>query len=453
MHFQKNAPGKYTARFEFSIGTAVGLLLLLAFTCLLGTFPTEFIADKVPGFAVANALIRLTRFAGGRDLYGSPFFLFLLACVFVFLAEAVLRQLRILLSNKESLVSQAVFPALPLTIQLHRNGEEARKKTAAALKFLGVTPTLPPKGPAPAPFSFHSVKNGFGVWGAVGVHVGLLVVLAAGLVTMLGADVREVDIREGASLYLPRERVNLGLEKFSIIPYPGKDDVKQYESRFLLKGEKGGRRYETLRVNHPLKIGHTKIFQMRYRVEVPRVEVMVYKDEKPLKRVTLQKGEALELPEAGLSVRYGEVVPDFRISRSGQVFSAGSMFRNPAVRFFIRAGGATAQKEESRWVFQDLLRMHEKEKGGPWDFSIVKIHKVYYSGVRVSHDPGIPWAYTGYVILAFFAFLSSFAIPRFLRVDIRPGVERTEISLQALSRRDTPCLLEELDRLAGRISS
>jgi cytochrome c biogenesis protein len=419
---------------------AVVLLVGIAAVAILGTFPTEFIPKDVPGAWIANALIGLTRFCGGRALYRSPFFILLLACLAVSLIETLVRQFRGFF-HSEKIISRP--SGVVREVSLEASLEEALKKIRSAAAGCHYQPVSLGQGKE-SKERFQLTKNGFGVWGPLGVHLGVLIVLLGGLVTFLTGEVKEVQVREGETLYLDHEKINLRLDKFSVIPYPGKEQTQEYLSRFTIKDGKGERQRLDLRVNHPLKIGLTKIFQMRYRVEAPRLELLLYQEGKPVRTAMLEAKNELKMPDTGLTLRYEEVIPNFRITRGGEVFSMSAHFINPAVRLYVNG--------KPRWVFGEVLKKH-RSADNPWDFSIQKIHKVYSSGLRVSRDPGIGFAFFGFVVLVFGSFLSSFAIPRVIGVNVEFQGQGCRIFFEGLSVRDPAGIAEEIDRLMSQIGN
>lgn len=290
---------------------------------------------------------------------------------------------------------------------------------------------------------FHLVKNTFGLWGPRGVHLGVIVILLGGLISFLKADIRDVELREGQELFLPQEKAALKLEKFAIIPYAGSENVEQYKSHFLVKWEDKKRRYQDLGVNHPMKLGSTKIFQMRYRVEVPRIELTIFKEGALVSGLLLNQGEASTVATVPFVIRYEDVVPDFKMGPVGEVFSTGTFFRNPAVKLFLKDKLSADSQEESRWAFQDFLPGHE-EKGKIWDFRITKIYKSFYSGLRLSYDPGKPVVYLGYLLVVISVFLSSFAIPRTISVSMQELDGKGRIVFEGLSKRDPLGLEDEM---------
>ncbi|MBI2094729.1 MAG: cytochrome c biogenesis protein ResB [Candidatus Omnitrophica bacterium] len=415
---------------------AIFLIFAVALFSLLGTFPTVPVSADTRGASLANGLIALTRFTGGRALYGSPCFLGLLGLLAVFLVGISLRQGSAWRTAEDQVRDQA--PSAVLRFGL--SDARIRGCVSLALSELRFKPAR----------AGIVVKNRFGVWGPLGVHLGVLVVLLAGLMTYLWADVREVEIREGESLPLPREGITMRLDKFSILPYPGKDQAQQYVSRFTIKDDKGRRGPRELRVNHPLLLGATKIFQMRYRLEVQGLELEAFKEGRPFSSVRLEQGKTSAIPSGSLEVRFKEVLPDFRISPEGKVFSAGFIFRNPAAKILWRDPARPEAGEREQWAFGDRLSGHERP-GGEWDFRVAKIYKTYSSGVRVSRDPGAPLAAAGYVVLIFSAFLSSFAIPRVLSVAAFGADGGSRLEIRGLSRRDPIGLEEEIARLAALV--
>ena len=434
------------------IKVAALLLLIIGILSLVGTLPTQLIPDNIFGAPLVNGLIHLTWFANGREFYHGPLFIFLLGALAVLLTGVTVKQVKGLFAGRNGPIQTDCDSSVRISFHCSVLEGEAETKVLKAVRAQRFRIDRREGDASQHSQVWHIVKNRFGIWGPLGMHVGFIIVLAGALVTFMGADIHEMEIREGEEISLKHERLSLRLDKFSILLYPGKDQVQQYISRFLIRNEKGERRHEDLGVNHPLRIGSTKIFQMRYRLEIPKIELTVFKEGSPFKNVILEKGKFTPVPFAPFSLSYDEVVPDFRVSPDGDVFSIGPTFRNPGVRLLIQDDAKEKSKRESRWVFHDVMTMHEKDNRA-WDFSVGRIYKVFYSGIRVSRDPGVLWSYMGYIFLTVSSFLSSFAIPRVIRLAMQKESSGFNICLDGFSRRDPWGLEQEMNRLAESLKT
>lgn len=426
------------SNFEFLIIVAACLLIAVALISLLGTFPTDPLPSEVQGSHVANALIALTSFSGARSLYSSLFFILLLGILGSFVIYALIRQAKLLFNHHAPIVFAPISNVrfLPLGTQSVKTRlEKALRSFGYRVQFFNDETKI------------EGAKNLSGRLGPLGIHLGFVIVLLAGLLTFLGSDIRETEVREGEVLTLPKEQIGLRLDKFIVFRHAGSDRPSQYTSRFWIKGADGRGRHIDLSVNHPLKLGRTKIFQMRYRIEIPRAEIIVYKNMRPVQQVLLEAGKPYALTPKGQTLSYDKIVPDFKLTRDG-IISTGSSYERSALRLKI---GDSKGSEKTLWIFPAAFGPHggsDKER----QYSILKLHKVYFSGVRVSYDPGLPIAYSGFILLIFSAFYSSFAIPRRLRLTWHEDQRYINVIVEGWCPRDPSGLEEETNRLVKGLS-
>ncbi|MBI4549522.1 MAG: cytochrome c biogenesis protein ResB [Candidatus Omnitrophica bacterium] len=277
-------------------------------------------------------------------------------------------------------------------------------------------------------FSFTGVKDLDGIWGSFLVHAGLVVALLAGLLTYSFADVRDIELQEGATTLLARGGAKIKLEKFSVM-LDATGNVASYVSRLLVQDRKGRIEHHDLSVNGPLQIGGVRVFQMRYSVKIREVVLRVYKNGKPFGEITLAPGKKSGLAGLPYTVEAGEIVPDFVIVQGGKAASRSPYFRNPAVSLFLYTSTSPDTPEKQIWVFSDLF-LHQGAGPAEWAFAIGRIRKIYSSGMKVSYDPGWPLAYAGFVVMILGAFLSAFVIPRGIRISFVPERRGEESSYE-----------------------
>src|SRR3989344_1446542 len=82
---------------------SVFFLFTLGLISLLGTFPTEYFPRSVPGASIANVCVWLSRLVGGRELYASPFFIFILALFVLLLAVGIIQQIKALVFKRKAM--------------------------------------------------------------------------------------------------------------------------------------------------------------------------------------------------------------------------------------------------------------------------------------------------------------------------------------------------------------
>lgn len=273
-------------------------------------------------------------------------------------------------------------------------------------------------------------KNGWGRWGAPIIHLGFALVLVGGLLTFRFANIFDMTLPEGETVSLPGTDIKARLEKFSILMHSDHAKPKEYVSRLLIekKGEAAFR--YPLRVNHPLMIGGLKIFQMRYQVEILDVDLSVFRGGQFVESIRLKPRELRSAQKASLSLRIEEVVPDFVMDAAGKVTSRSPYFLNSAVLLSVIDNTRTRTDPSKIWVFRDWVQ-HNDKKSPERSFTLTRIRKRFLSGVKVSQDPGVPFAYFGFGLLMAGAFLCGFIVPSSLIFRLRKGSDGVSTIFQA----------------------
>ena len=280
-------------------------------------------------------------------------------------------------------------------------------------------------------YSFYAAKNSLGCWGSPLVHFGFVMVLAGGLLTFLFSDVRDLSIREGETVDIVYAQAKVKLEKFSVVLYPSRLEPEQYVSRLLIRDKEGRVWREDLKVNHPLMIGGTKFFQMRYQIEIPGLELVAYRQGLPVEAVPLKLGERKPFEQVPIAVEVKEVLPDFAISKAGKAESRSPYFRNPAVLVSVYDPPQSAVAAKKVWVFPDLVS-HDSQESDELQFTFRKLKKRYSSGIKLSRDPGVLFAYSGFLFLILGAFISGFIIPRALTGCLRLHPDQGKFMIEIL---------------------
>lgn len=293
-----------------------------------------------------------------------------------------------------------------------------------------------------------AAKNSLGSWGSPLVHFGFVMVLAGGLLTFLFSDIRDVTIREGETMDFFHAQAKVKLEKFSVVMYPGMSEPDQYVSRLLIRDKDGRVWRDDLKVNRPIVIDGTKLFQMRYQVEIPGLELIVYRRGLPVAAVPVRLRERKPLEQVPIAVEVNEVLPDFAISAAGKAESRSPYFHNPAVLISVYDPPQSAVAVKKVWAFPDLVS-HDSQKSDELQFTFRKLKKRYSSGIKLSRDPGVPFAYSGFLFLILGTFIASFIIPRTLTVRLlqHPDEGKCLIEISGHQTRDMYGFERELKAL------
>lgn len=303
-------------------------------------------------------------------------------------------------------------------------------------------------------YSVVAQKNGWGVWGGPLIHAGIAMALLGGLVTFLFADVRDLMLPEGGTVSLPGEPVKVRLEKFSVVLQPGKAEPEEYVSHLLMEEKTGKVVRRELKVNRPVRIGWTKLFQMRYRIEILWVDLLAFRKDEAVERIRIKPNEAKAMVRFPFFLEIGDVVPDFTMDEKGNVGSRSPYFRNPAVRVSMNTRAVLRDGPSATWAFVDTLS-HEGRSDEEWSFVIEKIKKRAISGIKLSRDPGVPVAYLGFLLLTVGAFVSCFVVPScfVIRFRLSPSEGGGRIEIFGQNLKDSFGLQRELTKLGKELSN
>lgn len=299
-----------------------------------------------------------------------------------------------------------------------------------------------------ATFSLNCFKHKSGVWGGVLLHLGFLIVVLGGFLTFRFADIREVMLAEGETIILPVTGVKVALEKFTLTLQSGKRIVEEYNSRLLVQNRQGKLFHYDLKVNHPLNIAGTRIFQMRYRLALQDIELMVYQNGKLLDKAKLKLGEKRQLAGSSLVVEATRAVPDFVMDNKGGVVSRSPYFKNPAVLVSLYNSSSAKVPSVQQWALAGMF-FHGRQQQKEWSFILNKVRERYSSGIKLSRDPGMPVVYGGFLFLVLGAFISGFLTPFGITLEgsLSPDGKGALIRLKGYSLKDPRNLKFEIESM------
>jgi len=232
------------------------------------------------------------------------------------------------------------------------------------------------------------------------IHSGVIVMIIGALIGAVfgfSGEMRIAEKEDADTIYLaPGAARELGfsvrLDRF-YVEYYSEGAPKTYRSdiTFLRRGTVLGR--GSLFVNHPVTFQGLRLSQADYGREAVAVELAARNGRSGIVR-RLGPGEECDLPD-GATVRVLRIEEDM-------------MRMGPAVKLQAGSGGSRIQF----WVFQrfadiegqypGLSAMYPQFNPGlfpPWNFSVKEVEGRYYSGIRVTRDPGAPWVAAGAVLM------------------------------------------------------
>ncbi len=407
-------------KFLGSIKLALALFILLAAASALGTLipqrrpPAEYRARYGASAAVVTGL-RLDR------LYGSPAYLALLILFAANLSVCSLTRLSPKLKRtfgKDAGPDAASMNALKLRDAfVLKGGSEAT--VAAVRRELESRRYRVRERPDQGRTFLRGRRRVLGLFGADIVHLGILVVLAGGIVSGLGKSSADIALTVGATAPIPGGTATVRLDRFETEYYPG-GGVKDWTSTVTVLENGIPAATRRIEVNHPLSWKGTVLYQSSYGWdwEKPEIGLRVRRNDDPafLKRIVLGPGASAEAGD-GTTVSVLRFVPDLVIGADGRAETRSAEPNNPAVLIEGRKDGGVVY---SGWIFARFPEVAHVRPEGATDlvFELERYSTPQFSVLQASRDPGVGFIWLGCAFLLAGLFLSFYWPPREVRISV-----------------------------------
>jgi cytochrome c biogenesis protein len=441
---------KYLYRFFTSVKVAIVLLILLIAASILGTLIPQqrTAAEYLARYGRLATLLESWQFT---RLYHSIWFIALLLLFALNIIVCTLARL----SPK---LHRALRPRFDTEIR-HLQAMRVKDKVRLPLPLSGARALAARElarhryrvreSEAPGHVYISARKRISGIFGSDIVHLGLLVILAGGIVSGLAGRRADLTLRENQTLAVPGTDFSLRLDKFSTDLYPD-GSVKDWKSRLSVIEEGRPVLEKTIEVNHPLAYRGFVFYQSGYGWdwENPSLELLVKKKSDPayLKDVWLHPGEKAPVEGEELEIMVARFIPDFVLDEKNQPTSRSPQPNNPAAYIEGRRGQETVF---SGWVFAkfpDFTRIHSaKETDLSFEFKDVKAPE--YSVIQSAKDPGAAWIWVGSALLMAGLFLAFYWPTREIRLILEESQGKTELAAGGLSAKSPDEFKSEFETL------
>jgi len=382
---------KRTLAFFSSLRLAILLLILLTAASVLGTLipqgrSFEEYSARFGGFTSLVLHLQLNR------LYHSTWFLVLLGLFALNIVVCTLTRLgpkvrrarspRIEVEPK-SLAALKIRDCVKLKIPAAGAKSELQKILADA----GYRTRETTRG---GRIHILARKRVFGLFGSDSVHVGLLIIIAGGLVSGLSGFREGLTLVKGQEGPVPRSEFRLRLDDFTTEYYAG-GGVKAWKSTLTVLEKTGPVLSKTIEVNHPLSYKGVSFFQASYGWDWDKtsIEIWARKKNDPayLKKLTVRVGERRDLEDGertALSVT--KFFPDFVLGAGNEPQTRSNEPNNPAALI----EGYRGEKFFSGWVFAnypDFSQTHGTADSG-LTFELKRFDAEPVSVIELVYDPG-----------------------------------------------------------------
>lgn len=397
-----------------SLKTALVLMTLTGLTALCGTVipqnaPVESVTNAVRPFfgggaeSAAETIVAL----GLTNYYRSPVFLTLLV---LFALNLTLCTLRALPQVNRSLKAGGVPEENPAegsqSITLSGSLEEVKTQILAVTKKVGYS-----RNSGNGSVLFFD-KGRVTRYGFIVLHIGILVVLAGGLVGLVFGFKGTVSLLEGKEettivSAVDHTDIDLGFSilnrDFTVDFYPGTDSPRAYRSILTIRDGGMDVVTQTVDVNVPLTYNGVTFYQSSYGFLPNRdVKFRFLLTPKGGEEAALEVpfGEDFPVPGTSLTARVADFSPALALNDDKQLYTYAEQMMNPAALIEVYDNGTPSYRA---WV---LSRVPETWTLPDMDLVFVDAWGVQYSGLSVRKDPGVPLVYTGFAILVLGTFLS-----------------------------------------------
>ncbi|HUT71311.1 MAG TPA: cytochrome c biogenesis protein ResB [Desulfatiglandales bacterium] len=446
--------------FFASVRLTIILLIMIALVSILGTvIPQQY----GPGDTVTHLspkLVDIFKSLQLFDIYHSVWFIVLMCLLYLNLIACSIKRFPTtwkLFTTRPSLDRSKPFEDLPpdniVMIEGNRN-----EITSTVERLLQKRLKRFRKKDTDEATTFYGEKGAFSGFAAYVIHVSILVVIAGALIGSQWGFKAFVNIAEGEStdrVYVERQSglkkldFTVRCDKFSIAYYEN-GMPREYRSDLSFLKEDTVILQGPLRVNHPITVNGIRFYQANYgAIPGGKVHITITKANRPQTHMTVYLKDSFSLHGDAAKVTVERIEENL-------------MSMGPAVLLTVHSPDATLQF----WVFKgiekmkraipDLLDKVPKFNPGrykPYYFELNGIEQTFYTGLQLSHDPGVSVVAIGaFLIVAGFLVTFFSSHKRFwVRVDEAEG--KTRIMVSARSNRDPVGLKRETEYLLRHIAA
>ncbi|HEY9086308.1 MAG TPA: cytochrome c biogenesis protein ResB [Candidatus Tyrphobacter sp.] len=392
--------------FGVSLLALWGLLTLIGVVVAQGQAPDAYFAGYPA--PIARAILRMNF----DDIYHSVWYLASIALVLVSMTTATFTKV---IPRRLPPYRPVKVDAIPLHANLTVKGDPASVRERVEAFFVKRGFTVRRRDFEGSEWSFADRFN----WARIGVlvnHLAILIIAAGTILYWARGFSGQTAILTGEAAQIPQTHDIIHLDAFSyaIQPIITKSGMVyqpiDYVSRVTVTRRDGVPTPMVVRVNHPIDLDGTLLYQASYGFGMRFALTHDGKSVPALTDRTMMEGEALQIPGTSRSVVYERFVPT--IDRRTGMPSADPRITDPAVVLTVADAGSA--------IGSVLVPLHAGiDLGNGW--RIVPVRDVVYSGFQYRYDPGVPLVAVGAGLLLVGLVISFYFLPARLFVRVDPG--------------------------------
>ncbi len=292
-------------------------------------------------------------------------------------------------------------------------------------------------------------KRALGLFGSDVVHLGLLIILAGGIISGLAGQRGSLSLSENQTLPVPGADFSIRLDKFITEYYPD-GNVKDWKSQLTVIEGSQELFQKTIEVNHPLNHRGFVFYQSGYGWdwENPTLEVWLKKKSDPdyLKKMWLRVGQPSAVEGEEITLTAARFLPDFVLDENNRPSNRSLEPRNPAV--LIR-GERSGAEIFSGWIFAnfpDFAQMHQAEET-EFKPELKDVQAPQYSVLQTAKDPGVSLIWAGCTALMIGLFLAFYWPTREIRIVLAESQGKTELTGGGIASKGREAFQTEFDSI------
>jgi len=431
-----------------SVKLTIFLFLFLAATSILGTIIQQGMPVERYRALYSPGVFSAIQFFNIFDMYHSWWFTTLLTLLAINIIVCTYNQVpRIirLISSKKREFDDSVFRSSQIrkTFQSEKQLPDIERQSETLIQSLIGTPV---KTVTDTATYLLAEKGRYSRLGMIFVHISILLILAGGLTGTIWGFGGQMIIVEGEKSDTVRLFGGKGSEKlrfdircddFTVefyemgMPKEYKTDVTVIDDgKEVLSG--------TIRVNHPLIYKGLKFCQATYGIAGANEFLISAQNSKTGETTVLQPEIMKKVPLPGSNT-------SFAIAR----FEANHDGMGPAVLGVLLEPG---KKHDIFWISQRDVAIDRQQKGG-FTFRLESFERLYYTGIQVSNDPGVPLVWVGFFTIMIGFILSLFFVHKRMWMRISCSQDTYEVSIAASVSKNRKLFEEKLEEEIRKLRS
>jgi len=292
-------------------------------------------------------------------------------------------------------------------------------------------------------------KRILGWFGADFVHIGILIILAGGIISAAGGIRKDLTFSEGDIRGIPGAEFKLRLDKFET-EYYSNGMVKDWKSTLTVIENEKPILSKVIEVNHPLSYKGFVFYQSSYGWNWTNTSVGIWvrkrKDPSFLRKIDVTVGERARLESENIHISVLHFIPDFVINERNEIISRSLQPNNPAA--FIE-GWEGEEKIISGWIFSkfpDFARIHS-EKETDLSFELKNFKADQLSVIQAAKDPGVNFIWAGCTFLMIGLAFAFYWPTREIKVILEESQGKTEVIAGGIASKSREALQSEFEKI------